>query len=603
LRFSREKCVGGVMKSQADCVNGSTGRGRSLFATAALAWLLLTLTSSIARAQSIQFLNYPAIHEPVVGEKGMVASQNYIATRVGTAILRTGGNAVDAAVATALALAVVLPRAGNLGGGGFMLVHFAHGNRNFVIDYQCVAPSEAELSMYVDPQGRALSVAELGYRAAAVPGTVAGLYLAETRYGRLSWRDVVRPALELARNGFILSHEGAHELQWAHQRLAITAEGRREFFRKDGTDHQPGDLFRQPDLAWTLRRIQRSGAQAFYRGSVARKIVADMKAHGGLISLADLAAYKPVIRAPLMGEYRGLTVYTPPPASMGGTILLEMLNTLSNFDLAANGMESAASLHLVAEAMKLAMADRYRYMGDTAFVQVPLAALTSKAYGEARARLISPSRTLAPSAVQPGDLVPYEGPDTTQISVVDADGNAVSNTFTIDNDFGTGIAVAGAGFLLNNGMTLFSNRAAAQARTNGTALPPNAMAPGKRMMSSMTPTMVFKGGKLWLVTGSPGGSTIPATVLQVILNVIDYNLNIEQATAEPRIFQGATGPLEIEPDLDPDTRAILQRLGHNLKVVDAMGAAQSIVVQGGHLYGGSDPRRPGSLAASADGVP
>jgi len=585
-----------------DCITRAVRRYRRFF-TAVAAALALAIMGPIARAQSIKFLDYSAIHQPVVGEKGMVVSQNYIATRVGILMLRRGGNAVDAAVATELALAVVLPRAGNLGGGGIMLVHFAHGNRNFVIDYECVAPRAAKLSMFVDPQGRALSVAELGYRAAAVPGTVAGLYLAQTRYGRLRWRDVIEPAVELARKGYILSHEGARELQWAHQRLAATLEGRREFFRKDGADHQPGDIFRQPDLAWTLQRIQRSGAEAFYRGSVARKIVADMEAHGGLISLEDLEAYKPIIRAPLVGEYRGLSIYTPPPASMGGTILLEMLNTLSNFDLAADGIESAASLHLIAEAMKLAMADRYRYLGDTAFVQVPLAALTSRAYGAARARLISPDRTLAPAAVQPGDVAPYEGPDTTQVSVVDADGNAVSNTFTIDNDFGTGIAVAGAGFLLNNGMTLFSNAAAARAVQDGTAPPPNGMAPGKRMMTSMTPTMVFKGGKLWLVTGSPGGSTIPATVLQVIVNAVDHGLNIEQATVEPRVFQAAAGPLEVEPDLNADTYAILQRLGHKLKVVDAIGAAQSIVIQGGHLYGGSDPRRPGSLAASADGVP
>lgn len=575
---------------------------RSSFCTALFAGAaLLFAQTGAAHAQATELLNYPSIHQPAVSDSGMVVSQNEIASKVGASMLAKGGNAVDAAVATAFALAVLLPRAGNIGGDGFMLVHLAEGDRTIAIDYRGVAPKAAKLDMFVKPDGKATPDAARGYRAPAVPGTVAGLYLAQTKYGKLKWAEVVQPAIDLAANGVQLSHDEAWVLKWGHDRLQASDEGKAVFFKPGGDLYKAGEVLKQADLAWTLRQIQSGGADAFYRGAVADKIAADMAAHGGLISKEDLAAYRPVERAPLIGTYRGLTIYTMPPASAGGVTLIEMLNILETKDVKAAGLGSAAELHLIAEALKLGTADRYAHLGDTGFVKVPLKGLTSKAYAAELAKQISSERSIPSSALKAGDPIPYESPNTTHFSVADKFGNAVSNTFTLGADFGSGVAVAGAGFVLNNQMDNFSHAQALRAERDGKPLPPNAMAPGKRMLSTMVPTMVFKDGKPWLVTGSPGGSTIIGTVLQVVVNVVDFGLNVGEAVHEPRIHQ-LRDELEVEPNFNPDTVAKLKALGHEVKVGQTMGSAQSILIDGGQFYGGADPRRPGAAAVSSDGV-
>ena len=567
------------------------------FASAAL----LLAQASSAFAQATELLNYPSIHQPVVSDSGMVVSQNEIASKIGASMLAKGGNAVDAAVATAFALAVVLPRAGNLGGDGFMLVHLAKGDRTVAIDYRGVAPHAAKLDMFVEADGKLKRDASRGYRAPAVPGTVAGLYLAQAKYGVLKWADVIQPAVELAAEGVRLSHDEAWVLHWGHDRLQASEESRRVFFKPDG-EYKAGEVLKQPDLAWTLRQIQTGGADAFYRGLIAQKLAADMAAHGGLIDAQDLADYRAIERTPLIGAYRGLKVYTMPPASAGGVTLIEMLNILETRNVKATGLGSAAELHLIAETLKLGTADRYAHLGDTAFVKVPINGLTSKAYAANLAKQISPDSSIPARVLKPGDPIPYESPNTTHFSVADKDGNAVSNTFTLGADFGSGVAVAGAGFILNNQMDNFSHAQALRSERTRSPPPPNAMTPGKRMLSTMMPTMIFKDGKPWLITGSPGGSTIIGTVLQVVVDVVDFGLNVGEAVHQPRINQLRGDELQVEPNFNPDTVEKLKALGHDVKVGETMGSAQSILIEGGQSFGGADPRRPGAYAASPDGV-
>ncbi len=580
---------------------------RLIAATASflLAWAplapLAQETPAFSRPSQRGLLEYPSIHHPVVGDAGMVASQNELASEVGAAVLRRGGNAVDAAVAMGFALAVTLPRAGNIGGDGFMVLHMAVPQRTTAIDYRSVAPAAAIPEMFLDSAGKENdAVSSVGYRAAAVPGTVAGLWLAHSKYGKRPWAELVQPAIDLADKGVALSHDEAFVFTWGRERLSASGQAKRTFYKADGALYRVREVLRQPELAWTLRQIARRGADGFYKGDVARRISDDMKAHGGLISVSDLAAYRAVEHAPLVGSYRGLTVYTPPPASAGGATLLNMLNILEGFDLKAMGLGSAQSLHVMAEAMKLGYADRSRILGDTDFVKVPLKGFTSKAYAAERARAISTERARnTVEAMGPGDPWRYESPSTTHYSVVDAQGNVVSNTYTLGSDFGSGVSVAGAGFLLNNQMNNYAHTEAAAAKAEGKPEPLNAMAPGKRMLSTMTPTLVFKNGKPWLVTGTPGGSTIIDTVLQVIVNVVDHGLNVAEAVHQPRIFQGAApGALHVEPNFNPDTIALLRAKGHRLAPHETMGSAQSILLENGRVYGASDPRRPGATAVA-----
>ncbi len=547
-------------------------------------------------AQSKHLLEYPSIHSPVVGTRGMVVSQNAIASDVGAQILRDGGNAVDAAVAVGFALAVTLPRAGNIGGDGFMTVYDAKTKQVRVVDFRGVAPRAATAAMFVDERGRERDLSSYGYMAPSVPGTVAGLELAHRKWGKLPWAEAVEPALRLARDGVKLTADEAFVFGWGRERLSNSASGKAAYYKPDGSLYAKDEILKQPELAWTLGRIAAEGAKGFYTGEVARRIAADMKANGGIITMADLAAYKPVERDPLVGTYRGLTVYTPPPASAGGATLLNMLNILERFDMKALGQGSAASLHVMAEAMKLAYVDRYRVLGDPGFVTAPVRGFTSKAYGAERARLIDVDRSRPAPDVPPGDPLKYESPSTTHFSVADAAGNVVSTTYTLGSDFGSGVMIAGTGILLNNQMNNFSHEQAWQAQRTGTPPPLNAMAPGKRMLSTMMPTLVFRDGRPWLVTGTPGGSTIPTTMLQVIVNMIDYGLNVDEATHRPRIYQGTTASLRVEPGFNPDTVAALAAKEHRITSDETMGSAQSIMITDNLFLGAADPRRPGARA-------
>lgn len=568
-------------------------------AAVALASAPLAPAYAQAQPQRKQLLEYPSIHHPVVGTRGMVVSQNEIASHVGADILRKGGNAVDAAVAVGFALAVTLPRAGNIGGDGFMMVHDAATKKTIVIDFRSVAPRAARPDMFVNRDGEESPRASRGYRAPAVPGTVAGLALAHQRYGRLPWKDVVAPAVRLAADGVVLSPDEAFVFSWAQERMTESAAGQKAFYKPGGELYKAGEVLKQPDLAWSLQQISDHGADAFYRGEIARRFVADMKANGGLITLEDLAAYRPVVREPLMGTYRGYTVATTPPASAGGATLLQMLNVLEHFDLKAlGGAGSSRALHVMSETMKMAYADRYRFLGDTDFVKSPLQGFVSKAYAAEQARRIDVERAQPAKVLGAGDPWRFESPSTTHYSVADAAGNVVSTTYTLGADFGSGVMVEGAGFVLNNQMNNYSHEQAFRAAERGEPAPLNAMQPGKRMLSTMMPTIIFKEGRPWLITGTPGGSTIIDTVLQVIVNVIDFDLNVAEATHQPRIFQAATDTLEVEPNFNPDTVAALRARGHPVKTAETMGSAQSIMIDKGLYLGAADPRRPGALAVA-----
>jgi len=574
-------------------VNKLSGGMARAFTTFLAAFVVL---ASPVLAQKRQLLEYPSIHSPVVGERGMVVSQNAIASGVGAAILRRGGNAVDAAVAIGFALAVTLPRAGNIGGDGFMLVHDAKTGEQVFFDFRSVAPKAATLAMYIDNQGKEASIASRGYLAPSVPGTVAGLAMAHKRFGKLAWKVVVAPAIALARDGVALTPDEAFVFSWGKERLSTSAAAKAAYYRPDGSLYRAGEILRQPDLAWTLTQIAERGADGFYKGPVAERFAADMKAHGGLITLDDLASYRAVERKPLRGTYRGLEVVTAPPASAGGATLLNMLNILEGFDLKSYGAGSAQALHIMAETMKLGYADRYRFLGDTDFVTAPVRGFISKAYAQERAKLIDPAKATPAQQLRAGDPARFESPSTTHFSVADADGNVVSTTYTLGADFGSGVMIAGTGVLLNNQMNNFDHENAAKALREGTPPPLNAMAPGKRMLSTMMPTMIFKDGKPWLVTGTPGGSTIIDTVLQIVVNVVDFKLNVEEATHQPRIFQDTGKTLRVEPNFNPDTVRLLGTMGHTIVSDETMGSAQSIMIENGYFLGAADPRRPGALA-------
>lgn len=556
--------------------------------TAATATLLPLPARSQARAP-----------EPVRGQKVMVASASEHATRAGLEILRKGGNAVDAAVAVGLALAVTYPIAGNLGGGGFMVVRTADG-KSVAIDYREIAPAKAGRDLYLDASGKVIPEASTtGYLASGVPGTVAGLSLAQERYGKLKWRDVVEPARRLAADGFPVSDTLARTLR--ESKLERFPESRRVFLR-NGNFYREGEVFRQPDLAATLKRLQQKGPREFYEGRTAELIAEDMRAHQGLITRDDLKAYRPVVREPIRGTYRGYEIVTMPPPSSGGVALIEMLNMLERYDVGALGYNSSRKYHLFTEVMRRAFADRAEYMGDPAFVKLPVAGLTSKRYAADLARGIDLTRATPSAQVKAGRPAAYESPQTTHFSVVDAEGNAVSNTYTLNLNYGSGVTVKGAGFLLNNEMDDFTSKPGVPNAFGLIQGEANAIAPGKRPLSSMTPSLVLKDGKLFLVVGSPGGPTIINTVLQVITNVVDHGMNARQAVSAPRLHhQWLPDAIQVEPyGLSADVAEALRAKGHQIADNPRyMGDAEVIMIDPatGVRLGASDPRSPDGLAA------
>jgi len=565
--------------------------------------MLLVLLPVLASAQSRAILSPRDRFQPVLAESGMVASQEAVATRVGVEILRRGGNAVDAAVAVGFALAVTLPRAGNLGGGGFMLIHQAATGETVALDYREMAPAAAHRDMYLTGTGEVdKQKVRYSHHGIGVPGTVAGLAAAQERFGSLPLATVIAPALALARDGIIVTPDLAGSLKSREERLKRWPATAAVFFKADGSGYEVGERLRQPDLAWSLAQIAAQGPAAFYGGAIGQRLAADMARHDGPLTLDDLLAYEVRWREPLRGRYRGVEIAAMPPPSSGGVHLVQMLNILEGYDLKALGHNGADSLHLMVEAMRLAYADRARHLGDPDFTAVPVKGLVSKAYAARLRAGIDPARTRPSAAVNAGDPAPYESAETTHYSVVDGDGNVVSNTYTLNFSYGTGIVAAGTGILLNNEMDDFSAKpgvANAYGLIGGEA---NAVAPRKRPLSSMTPTIVFRDGAPWLVTGSPGGSRIITTVLQMVVNVVDHGLNVAAATAAPRIHhQWLPDRLFVERGLSPDTLRLLRARGHQIDERFAMGSTQSImrIDADGRtvLLGASDPRRRGSLTA------
>ncbi len=557
--------------------------------------LILLLPGRVAAEQAI--LSAQDIFHPVLGTQGMVASQEATATQVGLEVLKGGGNAVDAAVAVGFALAVTLPRAGNLGGGGFMLIHMAESGETLALDYREEAPVAAGRDLFLDADGKVDNQrARFSYLSAGVPGTVAGLAAAQARFGRLSLAEVLAPAIRLAEEGMPVSVALAEGLAARAERLKAWPETARVFFKADGSPYSAGEKLVQSDLAWSLKEIARDGAAAFYEGEIGQRIAADMKANDGLITESDLAAYDVVWREPVTGSYRGYAIASMPPPSSGGVHLVQILNLLESYPLGEMGAGSAATLHVMAEAMKLAYADRSQHLGDPDFWKVPQRGLTSKAYASRLRQRIDQDRALAATEIGPGDPVPYESNETTHFSVADRFGNVVSNTYTINFSYGSGIVAKGTGILLNNEMDDFSAKPGtpnAYGLIGGAA---NAIEPGKRPLSSMTPTLVFKNGKPWLVTGSPGGSRIITTVLQIVLNTVDHGMNVAAATAAPRMHhQWLPDELRIEPGFSQDTLRLLADKGHRVVIKNAMGSTQSLLRIEDGWTGASDPRRPGAL--------
>lgn len=537
-----------------------------------------------------------ATAQPVWAKNGMVSSQEALATQAGVNILKQGGNAVDAAVAVALSLAVTLPRAGNLGGGGFMLVHLAKENKNIAIDYREMAPAQTHRDIFLDESGNPdPKLSREHGLSVGVPGTVMGMELALTQYGTMNMQQVAKPAIEMALNGIIMTPDLAHSLNIAKQRLTQWPSTEAVFYKKNSTNYQIGERFIQPELAHTLALIAQKGSKGFYQGETAIKIVNAVTKAGGVMTLADLKDYQAVERSPVEGSYRGYQVISMPPPSSGGVHIVQMLNILEHFPMGTLGLNTANSIHLMSEAMKRAYADRSEYLGDPDFYNVPVETLTSKAYAKKLASLINLDKTTASQDIKHGDLAPYESNQTTHFSVVDKWGNAVSNTYTLNFSYGSGLVAKGTGVLLNNEMDDFSAKAGTP---NGFGLiggHANAVEPKKRPLSSMSPTIVMQDGEPYLVTGSPGGSRIITTTLQIIMNVIDHHLNIAEATIAPRVHhQWLPDEIRVEQSLNADTVQILESKGHKVNIKNAMGSTQSIIMTEHGFTGFSDLRRSGS---------
>ncbi len=553
--------------------------------------LALLVVSSMAIAPRA------ASREPARARHGMVASTSEIASRVGVEIMQRGGNAVDAAVAVGLALAVTWPPAGNIGGGGFMMMRRANGDTE-IIDYRERAPLAASRDMYLDKGGAVIKGSStVGYKAVGVPGTVAGMSLALERHGKLKWADVIEPARKLAAEGFTLDNHLSRGLRGSERLLTQFPDSKRIFLR-DGKFFEEGERLVQPELAATLARLKEKGPREFYEGKTAQMIAADMKANGGLITEQDLKQYEPTVRKPLVGTYRGYEIVTMPPPSSGGAALLEMLNILEHYNLAELGSGSSDTIHLLVESQRRAFADRAEFMGDADFVKVPVAGLISKKYAAELAKTIEPDHATPSSKVRAGNATGYESTETTHFTVIDEEGNVVTNTYTLNGGYGSGVTARGTGVLLNNEMDDFTSKPGVPNAYGLLQSENNAIAPRKRPLSAMTPTIVLKDGKVWFAIGSPGGPTIINTVLQVIVNVIDFGMNLQQAIDAPRFHhQWMPDRIQFEPlGINRDTRAALEKKGHVFAEKPGhMGDAEGVMIdpKTGMRLGASDPRSGG----------
>jgi len=569
----------------------------------------LTIIATLAVAkQPAQYTQLPAtkaaseiyddsysIFQPIIAQEVLIATEEQHATRAAFEVLKEGGNVIDAAVTVGFTLATTLPNAGNLGGGGFLLYHDADTRENFALDFRETAPSGAHEALFLDEGGEVIDGRSLySHYAVGVPGTVAGLLFAHEQWGRLPLKRLLAPAIQLAKDGFTVSPTLANALE-------RTADAMRpwpastQIFWKNGRPLEAGETLVQSDLAKTLELIAHEGSHAFYQGAIAEAIAEEMSAYPGAITLEDLNNYEPILREPVVGNYRGYQVVTMPPPSSGGVHIMQILNMAEHWPLSEWGHNSAQTIHHLAEAMKLAYADRSVYLGDPDFYEVPVDGLISKKYAEQLIKQIQAKANEAKN-IHEGNPGNYESDETTHYSIMDAHGNAVAVTYTLNTNFGSGIVVPGTGILLNNEMDDFAAKpgvANVYGLIGGKA---NAVQAGKRPLSSMTPTMVFEDDRPILVTGSPGGARIITTVLQTILNVIDFDMNTAQATVAPRFHhQWLPDELRIELGISPDTIELLEKFGHQVKTKPTMGRTQTIQFRNGQLEGYSDPRNPDGL--------
>jgi len=566
--------------------------------------LLIAFAFLNASLSSVAPNAFAAAREPVRAKHGIVASTNEVASSVGVDVMKRGGNAVDAAIAVAFALAVTHPAAGNLSGGGFMMIRLNNG-KTTAIDYREMAPAAATRNIYLDKDGKLIQGeggSLEGYRAAGVPGTVRGMELALKKYGsgKLTWSQLIEPARRLAANGFEVTYSLARSLRNSKDYLSKYPETKR-IYLKEGDFYNEGEVFKQPDLAATFARLQQGGPNEFYEGETARLIVNDMKRNNGLMTLEDLRGYVAKERAPLRGVYRGHEIISMPPPSSGGAVLIEMLNILEGYDLGKLDANSSERYHLMAEAMRRAFADRAEYMGDSDFVKVPVAGLIDKAYAAKLRSNISTERASTSAEVRAGRPAGYESEETTHFTVVDAEGNAVANTYTLNNSYGSAAVAKGTGMLLNDEMDDFAAKPGTPNMYGLIQGERNAVAPRKRPLSAMTPTIVLrKDGSFWFTVGSPGGPTIINTVLCVITNVIDFDMNIQQAIDAPRIHhQWLPDELVGEPlGLSSDTQKALTSRGHTLAKQRTLGDAEGIMIEEktGVRLGAPDPRRSDGAA-------
>jgi len=563
--------------------------------------VLIALTFGVAAYAQVAPVSRPSVITPaqtITAGNGMVVAQEQRAARIGIEILDRGGNAVDAAVAVGFALAVTYPRAGNIGGGGFMVIHLAKTGEDAAFDYRETAPAAATEKMFLDEKGEADpkksrdSALSIG-----VPGTVAGLALAHEKYGsgKLTLAELIEPAITLARNGVEIVDDIADTLPLAQPRIARWQSSAPVFLNSDGTVLMPGQDLLQPDLAITLRAIASDGPKGFYEGPVAEKIVAAVRKAGGIMTLDDMKNYRAVLREPIRGTYRGYDIISMPPPSSGGVHLIEMLNILEGYDLAKLSREE--SLHIIAEAMKRAYADRATFMGDPDAVKMPVAGLISKKYAAALRAQIG-QRATPSFEIRSGNPADFEGQNTTHFSVIDRDGNAVSNTYTLNFSYGLGLVAEGTGVLLNNELDDFTSKPGTANAYGLVGYNANLPGPNRRPLSSMTPTIFLKDGKPFLITGSPGGSRIISTVLQIIVNVIDFNLPVDQAVSAPRVHhQWQPDELFVEPGISPEILEGLVKRGYKVTPNPPQTSANSIEITADGYVGAADRRTRGSLAA------
>jgi gamma-glutamyltranspeptidase/glutathione hydrolase len=563
-----------------------------MFAKNILAALLI---GSVNLSAQVSYIDYLSPFHPTIGQSGMVVSQNQASSDIGIQILDMGGNAVDAAVAVGFSLAITLPRAGNLGGGGFMLVYLKDEDKTIAVDFRSSSPKNITQDDFLFLKNN-YDQRRYGYKASGVPGTVAGLIQTHERYGKLPLRRILKPVINQARKGLDVSYDLNQAIGSANQ-IALDVESTNIYLQDNDPILEHSKMIRK-DLAWTINEIAKNGDEAFYEGSIAKKIIQAMNEHGGYISAKDLREYQPRFSEPIKTTYRGLTVFAHPPPAGGAAVLLESLNILENFSVTDMGAQSAQFLHLLAEALQRGHMDRSRFMGDPEFYDVPIQKIISKK----RASTLAKEINLA-SVTPPGDLNPdslfYEGENTTHYSIVDKDGNAVSNTYTLGYSFGSGVTIPGTGILMDNQMNNFAYRYGEEGIIDRSASEGNKFEPGKRPMSTMTPVIVFdENNALKLISGSPGGALIPAAVLRVITGIIDFDLNLGEATMLPRIHKDwPYESLRIEKGISSDTKKVLESFGHELEESKTMGSTQSILISSQGIEGYADLRRPNAGVA------